>query len=374
MPLIALPKVADWSLDTGLETVQNIGIRLADIYTKLLLHCEGADGSQVFTDSSPVPKTITAYGDAQIDTAYAKFGIASGLFDGGGDYLTIPASADWDFGSGNFTIDFWFRPIDANRYALFASSTDYWLGIDYHYNGTQNINIYASSNGTSWNLITADVGGNGIGTASLTLNAWNHVAFVRNGNNWMTFINGIKNIDITVIGSVVTKNEAKRIGLWGNGSYALRGSLDEFRIVKGLAVWTANFTPPNVPYVYTGYSNSSPVAESPWISISQNTLDATTPISISEMAIAALQGISSTGNVKYQYALNNGTYNGTWLTQAQLVTALQGQTITNHTNSLRLKAQLNSNGTQAADITITSYLRATASGLLVHPGYKGGYR
>lgn len=80
-----------------------------DTYTKLLLHCDGTDGSTTFSDNGVTGHTVTANGNAQIDTAQSKFGNASGLFDGTGDYLTIPDHADWNFGTGNFTIDAWIR-------------------------------------------------------------------------------------------------------------------------------------------------------------------------------------------------------------------------------------------------------------------------
>ena len=75
----------------------------------LLLHFDGADGSTTFTDSSLTPKTFTANGDAQIDTADSKFSGASGLFDGTDDYITTPDSADFVLGSEDFTIDLWFN-------------------------------------------------------------------------------------------------------------------------------------------------------------------------------------------------------------------------------------------------------------------------
>ena len=78
-----------------------------DKYTKLLLHCNGADESAVFTDEAG--KTVTRNGGAQIDTAQYKFHGASGLFDGTGDYLSLADSDDWDFGTGNFTVETWLR-------------------------------------------------------------------------------------------------------------------------------------------------------------------------------------------------------------------------------------------------------------------------
>src|SRR5687768_6144765 len=74
-----------------------------EVYTVALLHMDGADGSTTFTDESG--KTWTARGDAQIDTAQSVFGGASGRLDGNGDFVDTPDHADWDFGSGDFTLD-----------------------------------------------------------------------------------------------------------------------------------------------------------------------------------------------------------------------------------------------------------------------------
>ena len=81
-----------------------------DSATKLLLHCDGADDSQTFTDSGNTGHTPTdpAPGDAKQDTAYAKFGSASGYLDGTGDFIEVPDHDDWNFGSGDFTVDGWF--------------------------------------------------------------------------------------------------------------------------------------------------------------------------------------------------------------------------------------------------------------------------
>ena len=76
----------------------------------LLLHCDGSNGSTTFTDSSPTPKTVTAYGNAQISTARSQFGGASALFDGSGDYLLVGAAADFKHlhdDSTDYTIEGW---------------------------------------------------------------------------------------------------------------------------------------------------------------------------------------------------------------------------------------------------------------------------
>jgi hypothetical protein len=72
----------------------------------LLLGLDGADAATTTTDESPTtPHTITFNGNAQLDTAQSKFGTASLLLDGNGDYLSVPADADFEFGSGAFTIE-----------------------------------------------------------------------------------------------------------------------------------------------------------------------------------------------------------------------------------------------------------------------------
>src|SRR3990167_9675179 len=80
-----------------------------DAFTKLLLHCDGVDAATSFPDVSASAHTVTANGNAQVDTAQSKFGGASLIVDGTGDYLSVPDHADWDFGTGDFTVDFWFR-------------------------------------------------------------------------------------------------------------------------------------------------------------------------------------------------------------------------------------------------------------------------
>ncbi len=80
-----------------------------DSFTKLLLHCEGTDGSLIFPDSSAAAASVISSGEAQVDTAQFKFGGASALFDGSFDFLEVPSNVNYAFGTGDFTIDFWIR-------------------------------------------------------------------------------------------------------------------------------------------------------------------------------------------------------------------------------------------------------------------------
>lgn len=103
------------------------------------------------------------------------------------------------------------------------------------------------------------------------------------------------------------------------------------------------------------YSITSPVATSPWFAIDQNTLDAVTAILLQLI-------LEGTATIKFQWALNGGAFNGSFLTPAQLLAALVGGTITDHTNSMRLMSQHNSNGADQAAMLVPQ-TKAEASGI-----------
>ncbi len=115
--------------------------------TKLLLHCDGIDGSTTITDSSPAtPHTVTAVGNAQIDTAIKHFGTAALLMDGTTDWATIPDDADFDLSAGILTFEGRFRvaslAADVGLYsqAVSGRTGDYiWIFIDT--NGAVNLKI-----------------------------------------------------------------------------------------------------------------------------------------------------------------------------------------------------------------------------------------
>lgn len=219
-----------------------------DSQTVLLLHFDGTDGATVFTDSSLSIKTVTANGDVQIDTAQSKFGGASGLFDGTGDYLTLADHADWNFGAGDFTIDFWVRfntsVNEAMVFEQWGTATTKNFVIDLT---PTVILFYYSTNGST--IQNKSV------TWSPAANIWYHIAIVRNGNDLMFFVNGNQQGNTQDFTGVTLYNSSDALHIGQNiaildlsAIYALNGWLDELRISKGIARWTANFTPPTSAY------------------------------------------------------------------------------------------------------------------------------
>ena len=202
---------------------------------KLLLHMDGTDGSTTFTDSGETVHTATANGNAQIDTAQQKFGTASGLFDGTGDYLSIPDHADWDFGTAAFTVDMWvrFNSTSGSQY-LWSFPSD---------------NTYGLLNAGS--LIFAIEGVAVVSSGWVpTTGTWYHLAFIKetgSSNNVKMYVNGTQLGSTGSDSSTVNASGELNVGGYAGNAF-LNGWLDEFRIVKGVAAWTANFTPPDVPY------------------------------------------------------------------------------------------------------------------------------
>ncbi len=215
-----------------------------DSYTKLLLHCNGSDASTTFTDESG--KTVTAGGNAQIDTAQSKFGGASGLFDGSGDFLSIPDSEDFNFSTGDFTIDLWvrFNSLGSNNF-LFGHGQDS--------NNNLSLNMQISGSNYLFQFAIVDSGTILVNyyDSGRTINTgqWYHIAVVRNGTSWKTYLDGVNIASQTVSATSPNYTSAFIVGARSfDQAYCVNGWIDEFRVSKGIARWTANFTPPTAEY------------------------------------------------------------------------------------------------------------------------------
>lgn len=224
--------------------------------TKLMLHANAAsDASTTFIDSSRSSKTVTANGDAQLDTAQKKFGTASGLFDGTGDYLSIPDSDDWYFGTGDFTIDFWVRynalPGHGDSQMFYSQVTDannYVAFFVNYFSGEYKVRLIIA-NAASYGYLTK---------AGLTINTgqWYHYAYTRSSTTtWKIFIDGTDQSatwsgTLTTSEPIANYTQQVEIGSLNDSGrrYYFNGWIDELRVVKGTAIWTSNFTAPSNEY------------------------------------------------------------------------------------------------------------------------------
>jgi len=216
---------------------------VADSSTKLLLHCDGADTSTTFTDNGASSHTVTATGNAQLDTAQKKFGTASGLFDGTGDYLSIATHADFNFGSNAFTIDFWLRFNAQATAMLFEQYSSSSLFHSFYY--------YPGTSRLYWNVRQGGSESAFHAAWSPANDTWYHVAAIRgwdgDTNTWAIVVDGTALDTNSSSFSIPDVGAAFTIGGSSRG-YSLNGWIDEFRILKGTAAETSTFTPPTVAY------------------------------------------------------------------------------------------------------------------------------
>ena len=147
----------------------------------LLLPFDGSDGSTTFTDESNNNFTVTAGGNAQLDTAQSKFGYASLLLDGSGDYISVPDNAAFDFGTGDFTIEFWLR---------WNSLSGFQTIYDHGYTGSGALLLQTGSgNGrfivyASGSIVTQESDALGTGT-------WGFYQIVRSGSTLTIYRDGV---------------------------------------------------------------------------------------------------------------------------------------------------------------------------------------
>jgi len=99
-------------------------------------------------------------------------------------------------------------------------------------------------------LVNSGVAALHTGTITLAQNTWYHVAVVRDGsNNLDVYIDGVKGGSTYSTSWDINSSDALQIGKEAsNGGASFSGYLDEFRISKGVARWTSDFTPPARPY------------------------------------------------------------------------------------------------------------------------------
>ena len=189
----------------------------------LLLHMQGSNGGTTFTDSSSNTFTVTPFGNAQTSTAQYKWGSASGLFDGTGDYLTVPANAAFNFGTGDFTIEWWYR---------YTSLSDYQYFFDIGSNGT----ALRILNG---NVLLGYAGGGVTVSATITTlstGVWYHMAYVRSGSTHTFYIDGVSKASASYAGSAGSGTDALTIGNYGGGgAYSINGYVQDFRVTKAVA-------------------------------------------------------------------------------------------------------------------------------------------
>ncbi len=255
----------------------------------LLMHFDGANTATTFTDVKG--HVMTSNGSAQTSTAQSAFGGSSGYFDGTSAYLTAPPSDDWNFYAGDFTVELfvYFSGTMAsqdNNTSFFGywgpGTSDQAWGFVYNVNWSTAQGANDQTPGTLYVIFSSTGSDEVVPAVAWTpaSNTWYHLAAVRHGRDFMYFVNGTQVGATQSLGSQSVPdwyrlNPESNAGTWysdagvaanaaihanstapfsiGVGIGApgapnpysyFRGYIDEARITKGVARYTANFTPP----------------------------------------------------------------------------------------------------------------------------------
>ena len=220
--------------------------RLTAIANTSLLTCH----LPYIADGSTTGHSITVNGDTKTEawspydkTPYNTAENGGSIYFDGSSRVEAPDSADWNQDT-DFTIEAWFYPrsIPANYVHMFGQ----WQS-----GGGSNRNTQLTLDPNGRVFMTVNRSGTNYSTplgTTLKINNWYHVAVTLNGTTLTVWVNGKNDGSTTVGGS--TNNSAMGWAIGGepgSGSYPFTGFIADTRVVKGSAIYTANFTPPTAP-------------------------------------------------------------------------------------------------------------------------------
>jgi len=249
---------------------------LTAIANTVLLTCQNSSNSNTFIDNSTSAFTITNNGTPGanvvimaapgyspmplVDSSSAALTYGgSYYFNGSTDSIVVPYNPNFNFGTGSFTIEFWFY--NTTNFTTTAVPTSYTSAASG--NSGYSFEIYWQS-GTVYGLIC---NGASAYTASITapsVNAWHHFALVRNGTTLQIYIDGVGGTSVGSAAVAVNNNTSQVLNIGTNISLnnPCTGYMSDYRITNGVARYTANFTPPTAPsspsanIAYSGPANT----------------------------------------------------------------------------------------------------------------------
>lgn len=234
------------------------GFNTTDAYfssVSLLIHADGTNGLTSFVDNSSLASTITTNGGTQVTTTSPKYGTGSALFDGTGDYISVPSSTSLDLGTV-YTIEFWINPriIDGihnfgiMERGIYETGTSTWTELAFAVRLLWLGPVRTYFYGTVGNEQYVDT------PASLTVGVWQHFAVVRNGTTAAIYVNGVSVATISGLNTPAASTRALEIGRFSFTTSStphyedFDGKLDDIRITKGVARYTSNFVPSPVAF------------------------------------------------------------------------------------------------------------------------------
>ena len=208
-----------------------------------LLHMDGADASTAFTDVTGRTWSA-ASGTPQIDTDQSVFGGSSLYLPTTASSISTAASSAWTWHTQPYTIEC--RSRVPTAFTNDSSGRPRLIGEGGLTPGILNWSFGFNSAGK----VTFFYWGGSVilwsGATAASVGAFHHIAASFDGSVMRLFLDGVLDGTFTLTTTpATTANQLLRIG-FGNNSPV--GHVDEIRITKGVARYTANFTPPTTPF------------------------------------------------------------------------------------------------------------------------------
>ena len=232
----------DIGYESGYSSYINGYMQDARVYKGVAKYTENFIPAATFPDILPdTPSGVSG------SSKLAKVTEGAVRFDGSGDHLSTGSSSDYSFGTGDFTIEGYFY-FDSTT----TSPNDGLWQISGTSGGLQGANStlscnYETSGGKTRQLFMGSAGGwrqGGSDNEFLPL-MWNHVAEVRSSGTISVYINGKLSQSWSDTTNYTFTDCA--IGAYYSTSYSWHGYVSNFRVLKGTAKYTSNFTPPTAP-------------------------------------------------------------------------------------------------------------------------------
>ena len=160
-------------------------------------------------------------------------------FDGTGDYLQMPDSSDFAFGAEDYSIELWIysRTLSAIQRIFGQRAADA---------GSIQMLLETSASGVLSYYFSIGDSSTQLGTTAVTqINTWHHIAITRLSGTHTLYVDGVSVATNSTSGSLDDRAEPFSIGRQGDfTSNNFNGYISNFRICKGHAVYTGNFTVP----------------------------------------------------------------------------------------------------------------------------------
>jgi hypothetical protein len=223
-------------------------------------------------------------------------------FNGSSQYLTWPSGSSVAFGTGNFTFECWVY--------LTATPTVNFI-IDFRDASHTTAPCFLWGDVTS-GVLTWDTNGAGTtvvsGTgATWSANTWYHIAYVRNGTVGTLYQNGVSIGTGTDSTNYSVTPTTSSIGArYASSFYYFQGYISNLRIVKGTALYTANFTPSTSPLTAVSGTQLLTLQNSTIVDNSTNAYTITNTGSIVMSSQAPFNNAVATPSVDYLVVAGGG--------------------------------------------------------------------